>query len=112
MADFISINDLGEITADIMANSDKIHFAYTEKVVKGLERAQNELKVSGVNYDEIQETMKKLFTNLTTQLNELTDAMTNTIIPKYEATTNVINRMFNQEFANEINDCLATINAE
>ena len=46
------------------------------------------------------------------QINELTDAMNNIIIPKYEATSNVINRLFNQDFATEISDCIKAINSD
>lgn len=110
MTDYVNLNDLKAITTDIKNQADEISNAYTNQVINALESSKNELKVSGVNYEEMQETIKKVFTSVASQVYELTEAMNNIIIPKYETTTNVVNKLFNQDFANEINDCLTAIN--
>lgn len=112
MADYIRVEDLKNTTISIKKESERINDIYTNNIVKALENSQTELKVAGVNYDEMQESMKKVFTGVVNQINELTDAMNNIIIPKYEATSNVINRIFNQDFATEISDCIKAINSD
>jgi DNA anti-recombination protein RmuC len=110
MADYIKIGDLREITDDIKNEANNLLDAYSTHVVTALESSQVELKVSGLNYDEVQESMKKVFTNIVGQINELTDAMNTKILPKYEATAASVSKLFNQDFANQITEYLNVIN--
>ena len=100
------------ITAQIQKDTESMNDLYKNQVVRALEGCQNDLVVSGVNFDDIRTSFDTLFTNLTGQLNTFTDVMQNTILPQYETTAASITRLFNQDFANEMNDYLKTINSD
>ena len=107
---YINIEDLKAINTSLKSDVDKIDALYTNTVQTALTNCQEDLKVSGLNYDEVQTSFKNLFTSLSAQLNELTNAMDNKIIPQYEATASSIVKLFNQDFANEMNDYMKIIN--
>jgi hypothetical protein len=107
----INTGDLRRLTTQIKNDTDKMNDLYQHTISKALEECQNDLVVSGVNFDDIQTSFKTLFTNLINQLNEFTDVMQNTVIPKYETTAGYITKLFNQDFANEMNEYIKIINS-
>lgn len=109
---YIKIENLKEISTSLKNDADKITDLYNNTIKTALESCQNDLKVSGLNYDDIQAAFGKVFANLSNQLIELTDAMNNKIIPKYEQTASTIAKLFNQDFATEINNYLSIINKD
>lgn len=108
----ISTGDLRNITTNIKKDTDKINDLYNLHISKALEECQDDLILSGVDFQYIQDSYKNLFTNLISQLNEFTDALSNNIIPRYEATASSITKLFNQDFANEMNEYLNIINKD
>lgn len=107
----IKTENLRNLTTNIKKDNDKMNELYNNTISRALEACQEELVVSGVNFEDIQTSFKNLFINLTSQINELTDAMENKILPSYEATANSLSRLFNQDFANEMNDFIKIINS-
>lgn len=113
MADnYIQTSNLRDVTKRLNEEADEINQLFNGKVLKALEACQDELKVSGLNYDEIQNTFKSVFKSAVDQLKELTTAMDTTILPKYEATAASIAKLFNQDFANEMSNYLNQIKSE
>lgn len=110
MADnLFKADDLRSITNNLIDDTSKISDLYTGTISKAIENCKNDLQVAGLNYDEIQKAFSVLFANLAEKLTELTNAMNNSIIPKYEQTTSLIAKIFNQDFVNEINQYLDII---
>ena len=107
---YINLDDLKTINQGLKSDIEKINSLYTNSVANALINCQEDLKVSGLNYDEVQNSFKNVFTSLTAQLTTLTDAMDSKIIPQYEATASSIIKLFNQDFANEMSDYIRIIN--
>ena len=108
----IRTGDLKNITNSIIKDTDKIRDLHTYTITQALEQCQENLVLSGLNYEEVNTTFKTLFTTLTDQLKELTDAMNTKILPRYEMTATSITKLFNQDLANEMNDYLKIINGK
>ena len=101
---------LQQVSTRLAENSDKIYSLYTNDIVSVLKASEEELKISGLNFDNVYESFKKMFTGLHSQINELVDALNNTIIPGYEASAQSISSMFNSDFAGQMNDLLGLMN--
>ena len=112
MAEYIKIDTLKDINNNIESDTQKIENIYKNTIAKALESCQQELKVSGLNYEEMTNSINKVFTTVVSQLDELTTAMSEKILPKYEATTQSVVKIFNQDFANEISEYLKIINSD
>ena len=104
---YIDSESLKEISNQLSANSEKIYSVYSQDIASALEACQEDLKVSGLNYGEVNETFRSLFVSLKGQINELAEALNTTIIPEYESTAVVISKMFNKDFASKMNDYLS-----
>ena len=112
MADsMISIEDLKRISNQIKDDTNKMSELYNNTISNALETCKDDLVVSGINFDDVQASFKNLFSSLTSQLNEFTDAMNTKVLPRYEATASTITKLFNQDFANEMNEFLKIINS-
>ena len=97
---------LQQVSSQLKTNSDKIYTLYTSDITSVLKSCEDELKVSGLEYDSVYEAFKKMFTSLHTQIDELVDALNNKIIPEYELSGQAISNMFNSDFASEMNEKL------
>ena len=108
----INIGELKNISNQIKDDTNKISDLYKNTISTALENCKEDLTVSGVNFNEVQTSFQKLFTSLTSQLDEFTNAMNTKIIPSYETTAVVITKLFNEQFANEMNEYLNIINSD
>ena len=102
----VNAEGLQLVSTELANNSEKMYSLYTKDIVAVLESCQEELKVSGLNYSEVTAAYKNLFDSLRSQLNELVNALNTTIIPSYEIAAQTINKQFNSDFANQINEYL------
>lgn len=105
----IKTGELRNISTSIRKDAEKLNDLYTGSISKALDSCRENLVVSGLNVEEIQTSFKVLFTDLVNQLNEFVDAMDTKILPQYELTATSITRLFNQDFANEMNEYLKII---
>ena len=104
---YINSESLKEIASQLSANAERIDSVYNQDIVSALEACQADLKISGLNYGEVNETFRTLFVSLKGQINELANALNTTILPEYMTTAETISKMFNQDFASKMNDYLS-----
>lgn len=103
---------LRQVASKLADNSKQLNTLYTNDIISVLNACQEELKVSGLDYDNVYDSFKKMFTGLHSQLEALVDAMNNIIIPEYELTAQAISTMFNSEFASEMSGYLKQMSAD
>lgn len=103
---------LQQVSTQLAANSEKIYSLYTNDITSILQSCEEELKVSGLTLDTVYDSFKKLFTSLHSQINNLVDALNNTIIPEYEYSAQTVSKKFNSEFANSMNEYLNIMNRD
>lgn len=104
------ISELKDTNEKLVEETNELNNLVQEKVLPALEICKDNLIMSGLNYEEIKTTFDTVFKNTTSQINELTSAMNDTIIPKYEQTAASIAKIFNQDFVNEMNNYMSNIN--
>jgi len=109
---YIQTDQLRTTTQRLIDETMEINNLFQGKVIPTLNACQEDLKVSGLNYDEVQTTFNNVFNSIVNQLNELSDAMENKIIPKYEQAAASISKLFNQDFANQMNTIMNNINKQ
>ena len=103
---YIDSGSLKEIANQLSENSEKMYSVYSQDIVSALEACQEDLKVSGLSYGEVNETFRNLFVSLRSQINGLAEALNTTILPEYESSAAAISKMFNEDFASKMNDYL------
>ena len=109
MALSVSTDELREVAKDLLSKKDVIKNVYDSKIKGILEESKDAIVASGVNFDDFKATFAEVFTRVATKLENLSTALTNEIIPKYEVLGASIRRSFNNEFASEMNDLLNRI---
>ena len=107
---YVNSEGLKSIALGIEQKRAAINDLYKTKVVQLLNRSKEDLKVSGLNYDELYSSFDTLFSSLDNRLNELVNILVNVVIPKYGQVCDSIVKMFNNDFANSMNDIIATMN--
>ncbi len=85
---------------------------YRTKILPTLQSSEDYLKVSGLSYDEIVASFNQLFGSLDNQLGDFTSTVNNKVIPKYQASANIVSQMFNSEFADQMQDIISQMNSE
>ena len=106
---YISTNELNQINSMLKDDTRGINEIYEKKILLAIRRCEEDLKVSGLDYSEVENTFKTVFQTVTEQLDGLTNLLEKDIIPKYEATAASITKLFNQDFASQMTDCLNSI---
>lgn len=69
-----------------------------------MEKSQSCISISGLNFEQINQSFNQIFKKVTTNLDSLTLKLEKDVIPKYNALGEEIKAMFNQEFATKMND--------
>ena len=106
----INTEEVKKIASNIDARRNEIEEIYKNKIVPMLKSSEDCLEVSGLSYDEVISSFDNLFNSLDSQLNGLTSDLTTKVIPKYENSSFVVNKMFNKEFADKMRETLTVIN--
>jgi hypothetical protein len=113
-ADLISVNidELRSIASTIKTKNEELYNLYKTEFINILEESKSYIKVSGLDFSAMESSFKTLFTNLNTQMNELSDVITNSVIPNYEFGADAVVKMFNSEFASQMQELLSIVNTK
>ena len=106
----VSVEDLRQVANNLLSEKYKISDIYNKKIVSILDNSKDAITASGVNFDEFRATFSNVFSRLSTNLENLSNALTNEIIPKYNDLNSFVGKSFNVDFANEMNSLLGKIN--
>ena len=110
MALYVSTDDLKQVAKNLLSKKETIANIYKSKVETVLEESKEAVSASGVDFEEFKSTFSKVFSRVDTKLENLANALTNDIIPKYEGLNSYVGKSFNVDFANEMNSLLDRIN--
>lgn len=110
----IRVNTQGVLNAanNIDAKKAQMLEIYQKKILPALQSSEDYLKVSGLSYEEIIASFNQLFGSLDNQLGDFTSTLTTKVIPKYQQSSEIVNQMFNSDFANQMNDILTKMNTK
>lgn len=103
---YVSTEGLKEIANNINTKRDEIATLYKNSITKVLTESKDAISISGINFDEFLSKFGKTFETLDTRLGELSNVLVNQIIPNYDEINVQIKQIFNQDFANQMNDIL------
>ena len=106
----VKMDSLSEVATNIKNKKQDINSDYNDRLVSVLNSCRQYLDVSGINYDAFISSFNNVFTSLDSQLSELVDVLQNKVIPSYNESSQVINQMFNTEFANQMNQIISVMN--
>lgn len=98
----VKIEELRMAAIDIKNKRDSIMNAYESTIKKILNQSEECIKEAGQDYNEVTSNFKNLFSSFDASITELTDVLTNKIIPNYEDLIENINNSFNHKFASEM----------
>ena len=104
----IDIDGLKTIAASLKTEKEKILDIYQNDVVYILEKSFKCISKQGINYEEYNASMSNLFDLLYEYLSELTDLLSNKIIPRYENLSGDLVALFNNDFASKLSSLLDT----
>ena len=107
---YVRTEDMKIVASNINSKREEISKIFKTKLLPILETSKECLNVSGLNYDDVIKSYENLFNSLDTQLNKLTDALVNQIIPSYNESSQIITKMFNSDFAKNMQDALTMMN--
>lgn len=102
----VSTEDIKLVANNLISEKDEIIDLYNESLKDILDTSELELANSNAEIRNIIEEIKKLFTQFDNNITDLTNLLTNKIIPDYENLTGEIKTLFNKSFASEMNNLL------
>ncbi len=102
----VSTEEIRLIANNLISEKDEIIDLYNESLKDILDTSELELANSNTEIKNITEEVKKLFTQFDNNITDLTNLLTNKIIPNYEDLTGEIKTLFNKTFASEMNNLL------
>ena len=102
----VSTEEIRLIANNLISEKDEIIDLYNESLKDILDTSELELANSNTEIRNIIEEVKKLFTQFDNNITDLTNLLTNKIIPNYEDLTGEIKTLFNKTFASEMNNLL------
>ena len=109
MALYVKSDDLRGVAASLKQKKEEVSRIYNTYVKSLLAESESAIKVSGVDFNEINTQFQKAFTNLETNLDNLSNALTNQILPKYDNLSISIKNAFNNNFASQMNEILKAL---
>ena len=102
----VRIDELEMAANDIKNKRDMILSIYETVIKKVLYQSEDYFVKSNQNYNDVENTFKDLFSKFDLSVTELTDLLTNKIIPNYQDLIISIRRSFNKQFASEMTELL------
>lgn len=106
---YVNTNNLETIAKSLRNRDSAIKSIYKNQVKVLLEESKDAIKVSGVDFSDIDAQFNQAFMNLSSNLNELSNILINNILPKYNDLSLAIKSAFNDKFASEMNNILTSI---
>lgn len=104
----VNTSNLREATSSIITKKDEIMDIYNNSIKKLLVDSETKLINKEQEIIDIEESLKKLFVQFDTSVTELTNLLINKIIPNYDNLSVDVKSLFNDNFANKLNDLLKT----
>ncbi len=101
---YVSIDDLKNVAQRLLVEKEEFMNIYNSKVKAIIDESKEAIIVSTLDFDEVSRQFQNAFTNLATNLSELSDALTTKIIPQYENLDTSVTKAFNTDFANQMRD--------
>ena len=98
----ISLEDLKYIASNITEKRREIMDTYNSSLKGLLIESDKCLRQAGKSFEEEDMEFKRLFTAFDKSVTELTEVLTNKIIPGYENLSEELRHLFNKQFAGEI----------
>ncbi len=106
MALTVSTEELRQVAEDLRNKKEEILNIYNTKIISILEESKEAISASGLNFDDFKSTFSQVFGRIDTKITSLSNALTNTIIPKYDELNSYVGNAFNNDFANQMGELL------
>lgn len=106
----VNVNGIIDVAKSIDNKRNDIMSLYNNDILSVLNQSSECFKVAGMDYDGVKKSFASVFNTLDERIKTLTSLLTDTIIPKYQNTSNVISSMFNEQFAVEMNEIIKKMN--
>lgn len=104
----VRTEELKVITNNIIQEKNDILDLYTESLVNILTTSEIKLTNYSKEVNEVSKELKKLFSELDTNVTDLTNVLLNKIIPNYENLSTEIKALFDNNFADKLTQLLET----
>lgn len=108
MSDHVILDLDGMKTVSNSLNQEKtrVEEIFNQDIVEILLNSEECLTKQGLNYEEYCGEIGELFDKFNNSINDLTEVLSNKIIPRYENLTGDLTSLFNTDFANKMNSLL------
>ena len=108
----VNTNSIQNVSNNIDTKREEMLEIYRTQILPALQSSKEYLNVSGLSYDEVIASFNALFGSLDSQLGNFTDTLNSKVIPKYLTSANIVNQLFNKEFADEMGNILTKMNSK
>ena len=102
MALIVNAEDLKLVAKNLYDESTELKNLYNNQVKNAIESSKDAIVVSGLNFDDFNLCFNQAFNNLSSELENFSNALTNQILPKYDNLSTGIRNAFNNEFASQM----------
>ena len=102
MALIVDTNQLNTVAINLKQKKEDILNLYNTKVKLILDTSEDAIIVSGLNFNEFETYFAKAFTDLANEIEILSSALQNQILPRYDNLSISIKNAFNKDFASQM----------
>jgi len=102
----LDLDGLRIISNSLKQEKSKIEEIFNQDIIEILLNSSECLTEQGINYEEYCEEVGTLFDKFNNSFNDLTDVLSNKIIPRYENLSGDLTSLFNSDFASKMNSLL------
>ena len=100
----VNTSELQNVAQRLLTEKEEVNNIYNNKVKAIIEASKEAIIASKLDFEDISKQFEIAFTNLETNLLNLSNALSNKIIPQYENLDNSIATSFNSDFANKMRE--------
>jgi len=106
----VKLKELKSVATSLAAKNTELYSLYKTDFTNILDESKSYLQISGLKYEEVEESFKTLFNNLHNQINDLTSVLTSQVITNYQSGADTVKKLFNSDFASSMSEIMAEIN--
>ena len=110
MALYVSTEELKQVSKNLADKKNQISEIYNLKLKNIMEESKDAIIASGLDFNDYKQSLGVAFSKIENKLDELSNVLSNQIIPQYENLDAYIGRAFNNEFASEMSAILRELN--
>lgn len=102
----VNVEELKKICNKMIDEKNEIMNIYNSNIKEVMQTSQRFLKTKGIQIEDVESKIKELFKNFDKNMTELTDTLSDGIVPGYISLNEEIKKLFGENFASEMENLI------